>query len=373
MRVLLVTQYYAEHRGGVEIVAAELAKRLVRQGDNIEIVWVASDEQAVPEATEVRRLPVPAWNFTERRLGFPYPLWGPRALLKLCREIRSCDLVHLHDSQYFGNVVAYLCARWYRKPVVVTQHVGPIPYSSRILRGLLGLANRTLARLVLGGCNQAVFISARIQKYFARLVHFRRPPFFLPNGVDSTRYHPVGESERQALRARLGWPADRKVRLFVGRFVEKKGLALLRRLAASRPQDLWVFIGWGPDDPAKWGLDNVLPVGKLPQHAILDYYRAADLLVLPSVGEGFPLVVQEAMSCGLPVLISPETLEGAPDAAAVIASAELEVASWSQAIDRLDADEAQLERRRVAEFARRWNWDLVAQRYAALFKSLPTG
>jgi glycosyltransferase involved in cell wall biosynthesis len=368
MRVLLVTHYYAEHRGGVEIVAAELARRLHRQG--IDLTWIASDEGAAQEWESGRRLPVRAWNVTERWLGFPYPFWSPWALLRLGRQVRSCDVVHLHDSLYLGNVVAYLWARWYRKPVVVTQHVGPIPYSSWVLRGLLGLANRTLARLVLGGSDQVVFISPRVQSYFARLFRFRRPPLYLANGVDTDRFCPAGEEERQAVRTRLDFPAERKVRLFVGRFVKKKGLPLLRELAASRPQDLWAFIGWGPDDPAKWNLSNVLPVGPLPQKDILKYYQAANLLVLPSVGEGFPLVVQEAMACGLPALISPETLQGVTDAAGMIASAELDEDSWCQALQRLDAADSPLERQRVADFALRWNWDLVARRYQNLFESL---
>src|SRR5215469_10878588 len=151
MRVLLVTHYYPEHRGGVEIVAGELARRLVQRDGGSEVHWVASGDPSADEPDGARRFPVPAWNFTERRLGFPYPLWRLRDLLGLRRHVRACDLVHLHDSLYLGNVVAYLWARWYGKPVVVTQHVGPVPYSSRVLRGLLGLANRTLARLVLGG------------------------------------------------------------------------------------------------------------------------------------------------------------------------------------------------------------------------------
>src|SRR6516162_6075132 len=269
MRVLLVTHYYAEHRGGVEIVAGELARRLARRG--IEITWVASEPaepaarakgEAAPAlgwrggiAGQITRWPVPAWNLTEQRLGFPYPLWPPLALLRLSQQVRDADVVHLHDSLYLGNVVAYLWARHYRKPVVVTQHVGPVPYSSVVLRGLLGTANRTLARAVLGGCDQVVFISPRVQGYFSRLVRFRRPPIYLANGVDTERFHPVSAAERTALRARLGWPADRQVRLFVGRFVEKKGLPLLRRLAAARPQDLWVFVGWGPDDPTRWRFD----------------------------------------------------------------------------------------------------------------------
>lgn len=367
MRVLVVTHYYAKHGGGIEIVAGELARRLAQRG--VDITWIATDEQHPPEADGIERRPVAAWNITEQKLGFPYPLWSPLSLLELDRLVRSCDVLHLHDSLYLGNVVAYLWARRRSKPVVVTQHVGPIPYKSPVLRGLLGLANRTLARLVLGGSEQTVFISPRVEGYFRELFRFKQQPLYLANGVDTQRFTPVSAGARLGLRRRFGWPGDRKVRLFVGRFVEKKGLPFLRELAAARPQDLWVFVGHGTIDPASWGLPNVECVGKLPQSAIADYYRAADTLVLPSVGEGFPLVVQEAMACGLPALISTETMEGAPDAAEVIGCADLEIAAWQTALAQLDAL-GEPHRARVAEFARRWSWDDVAERFVALYESL---
>ena len=109
MNVLLVTHYYADHRGGVEIVAAELARRLAARG--VHVRWAASTPAMDPAPPGVELLPMRACNVTERRLGFPYPVWGPISLLRLLRAVWRCDVVHVHDCLYLGNVVAYLAAR----------------------------------------------------------------------------------------------------------------------------------------------------------------------------------------------------------------------------------------------------------------------
>ena len=75
-RILVVTHYYPEHRGGVELIAQELGTRLVNRG--FEIVWAASNEGVTPSETPFARLSMKAWNFTERWLGFAYPFWGRR-------------------------------------------------------------------------------------------------------------------------------------------------------------------------------------------------------------------------------------------------------------------------------------------------------
>src|SRR5260370_14772002 len=178
MRVLVVTHYYAEHRSGVEIVAGELANRLARRG--VDVTWVATEEGHGSGNGAVKRRPVTGWNFTERRLGFPYPLWAPTSLARLWREVARCDLVHLHDSLYMGNAVAFTAARCLNKPVVVTQHIGAVPYSRRLLRGLLEIANRTVARMVLTGADRSVFYSPKVRRYFANLFRTRRASIQLP-------------------------------------------------------------------------------------------------------------------------------------------------------------------------------------------------
>ena len=165
--------------------------------------------------------------------------------------MRQSDVVHLHDCLYAGNVIAYLAARLFRKPVVVTQHIGIVPYSHRGLRATMELANRLLGRLVLGGSAQTIFYSRKVEEYFRQRVVFRETPCFIPNGVDHASFYPINADARRRLRESLKWDADQSVMLFVGRFVEKKGLPLLRRLAERFPTCRWAFAGWGPESPRR--------------------------------------------------------------------------------------------------------------------------
>jgi glycosyltransferase involved in cell wall biosynthesis len=367
-RILLVTHYYAEHRGGVEIVAGKIAEQLALRG--WKVTWAASGPAPTAARDGILRVPMRSWNFTEKRFGVPYPLWGPISLIKLCALVGKSEVVHLHDSLYFGNVIAYLCARLLRKPVVITQHIGPIPYTQPVLRFVNELANRTLASVLLAGCCRTVFISTKVRNFFSLIVSFRRGPVYIANGVSTNRFHPVRSEERQRVRATFGWPADKLVMLFVGRFVPKKNLALLRKMAAHFPAVDWMFVGWGPENPASWGLANVHCCGAVDQRDMPAYYQAADLLVLPSVGEGFPLVIQEAMACGLPALISADTAAGVPGIEAAVLVSDLH---WDRLVSLIKdsvADPARLAERGAAgvDFARRhWEWDACTDRYEQVF------
>ncbi len=359
MRLVLVTHYFPAHRGGVERVAAELAQRLARD-HGAQIEWHASACDAPPELPGVRAVPAACCNMIERRLGFPYPLWSPSALARLWRTVRAADAVHLHECLYLPNLVAYLAARRAGRPIVVTQHVGMVPYRSGLLRGILSAAYRFLGRRVLGGATQVVFISDAVKRFFETFVAFKAPPLLVANGVDTKVFHPPQGRSNEGPQL-----------LFVGRFVEKKGLALLREVASRLPQVRWVFAGLGPLDPEAWGLPNVRVMRNLTAGELVPLYQAADLLVLPSVGEGFPLVVQEAMACGTPALVSEETAAGSPQASELLLRERLTAERWQERIQALlGSPELAALRPRVAAFAREnWSWDQCAGRYARIFAS----
>jgi glycosyltransferase involved in cell wall biosynthesis len=366
LKVLLVTHFYPSHGGGIERVAEQLARRLTSAHDTT-ITWCASNTDSPPDDASFRFEPMSALNIVERVTGFPYPLWAPSSLFRLARLVREVDAVHVHDGIYVGSLVAAAIARRYRKRLVVTQHIGAVPLRAP-LRWLLALANQVAARLVLGSADAVGFISPAVRRYFAELAGDRRSFHYVANGVDLDVFSPVSEAPSE-LRRRLGFDGDRPLLLFVGRFVPKKRLPVLRDMAAARPDWQWCVIGDGPEQPVAWELPNVSVRKSMLQKELADYYRAADLLVLPSEGEGFPLVVQEAMACGLPSCITPDVaagstvpkelmirLQGSRTETARMGAAAIE--EWL----RLPPSSRHALRNACASFAARsWSWDAAAQ------------
>ncbi|WP_188192431.1 glycosyltransferase family 4 protein [Nonomuraea sp. SYSU D8015] len=136
----------------------------------------------------------------------------------------------------------------------------------------------------------------------------------LYNDVDTKRFTPLPLTERKAVRTGLGWREDEFVILFVHRLSYRKGARLLAPLLhsllskADFPVRL-VVVGDGPErarieqsaaDPALRGRMQLM--GALPNHHLPKIYGAADCLLMPSLEEGFPRVLLEAMSAALPVV-----------------------------------------------------------------------
>lgn len=364
MRILTVTHYQLPHWGGIELTAAALHARYPRLGH--ESVWLSSDlPPAPPAAGQVR---VAASDLPFRAAGVAYPLWGPGASAAVRRWVEWCDVVNPHDCLYPGTLLALRWARRLGKPLVLTQHAGPWPfYRSRLLRGVQLAAYHTLGLAVHRRAPQAVFISRAVQQWFGARVAYPRPPRFIANGVDRDLFAFGDAAARRAARQRLGLPAERRVALYVGRFLFMKGLPVLEQVARALPDVLFVLIGAGPIDPAAWGLANVRVVPVVAQAALRDWYQAGDVLVLPSTGEGFPLSVAEAMSCGCPAIVSPETYAAWADGREHFLVAE--PAPTADTVRALLAGPTPARDAVGAYAAAHWDWDRAAAAYVELFET----
>jgi glycosyltransferase involved in cell wall biosynthesis len=372
MRILTVTHYQLPHWGGIEMTGAALHERYRRMGH--ESVWLSSDlpPLATP-APGTRR--VPASDLPFRTVGVAYPLWTPRAAAMLREQIAWCDVVNPHDCLYAGTLLALRQARRVGKPLVLTQHAGPWPfYRSPVLRAVQLAAYRTLGLAVHRRVAQAVFISRTVQSWFGARVRYPRPSRFIPNGVDTGVFHHGAAAERRAARQRLGLPLERRIVLYVGRFLFMKGLPVIETLARRDPDTLFVLIGAGPLDPRQWNLANVVVRPFQAQAGLRDYYWAGDVLILPSTGEGFPLVVMEAMVCGTPAIVSEETYaawnEGRDHFLVSASTPDAVAAALASPSPLFDPDA----RASISAYARRhWDWDQVAADYVELMGEMSGG
>jgi glycosyltransferase involved in cell wall biosynthesis len=152
-----------------------------------------------------------------------------------------------------------------------------------------------------------------------RLARSEQPPariVRIPNAVDLSKFTPVTVDEKERLRHRLGYPADRAVVLYVGRLSRAKGVMTLIEGWPERmrkfPHAHLVMVGSGKGswDDCEPDILDYLRTHRLERDitmaghsdAVHEHLQAADLFVSPSDYEGFSLTLVEALGCAIPVV-----------------------------------------------------------------------
>jgi glycosyltransferase involved in cell wall biosynthesis len=244
-------------------------------------------------------------------------------LPRLRHQLRTGKDFDVIDAHYFypDGVAAVLLGRALGRPVVVTGRGTDLNLIATyaVPRRWMQWASRHAAGLVTvsGGLKQ-------------RLVALGTPAArvrVLRNGVDLAVFRPA--SDRAARRRALGFV--RPTLLAVGNLIPLKRHALIVEALAHMPGIDLAIAGDGPERPRiealtrRLGLaDRVRLLGRVPQEELPGIYGAADLLVHPSLHEGWPNVLLESMACGTPVVAtnfdSVSEIVGAPESGRVVAA-----------------------------------------------------
>lgn len=308
--VLVLSNVYAPNVGGVETHLTDLTSALARRGWDVSVVSYRPLTTRVPWKRFERNGTVRVWRLwwfghnwfhvLERYPAIQFVYLVPRLLLGawwwLLRYGRGVQVIHAH------GLAAAFCARLlgpvFRKRVVVSTHavycLKPGTWLARAVRWTMAKADRVIAlsSQSLQECAEVGVPKDRL----GRFVYWVDLQVFSPGDR--------GESRREC-----GIPEDGFVCLFVGRMIAGKGIGLLLDAAAgeSMRSVVFVFAGTGPMEnevrDAASARPNIRFAGSVANTALPVYYRAADVLCVPSqYQEGFGRVIVESLACGTPVL-----------------------------------------------------------------------
>ena len=290
--------------------------------------------QHTPSGTPVCILPArKAYQVTVHGMVNPYggsvsgtfgPVTGPRRLAcfarkemapylatplrALARHLRceSCKAILVQEYEYARFDMCVLLGKMLRLPVYATFQ-GGAGHTGRLEHVIRPLALRAARGLIIGADGEAQRV----------IEHYRVSPekiWRIPNPIDLDLWQPI---DRGAARQALGLPSHNRIVIYHGRIeMRYKGLDVLLdawEQVRGHPfaQDTrLLMIGSGRDDAIlrerleRPGMSGIQWVDRyeLDRAAMRRYLSAADLYVLPSRMEGFPVAPLEAMACGLPII-----------------------------------------------------------------------
>ena len=307
MKIAYITQYYPPHTGGLELVAQKQAESAVENGHEVSLVTYRVDGTALgttsEKGVEVHR--VRGCHFFDTYFGIPFVFPGLGLMRRMYAEVRKVDVVHVHDVFYISSWVAGFFAKLLHKPLVITQHVATVKHSNSFVMFVQRLVYSSIGKKLFAQSEKVIVYNKIVEQFLAEKMSVSNEKMLkVRNGVELARYSKATEEEKSAARTKLNLPQDRKLALFVGRFVPKKGYREFYE-ARGDEYDL-VFVGSGTL-PQEWkDADGVHVLGEMPHKDMVNVYQAVDMLVAPSKGELFTLVMQEAFACGLPVIATNE-------------------------------------------------------------------
>jgi 1,2-diacylglycerol-3-alpha-glucose alpha-1,2-galactosyltransferase len=137
---------------------------------------------------------------------------------------------------------------------------------------------------------------------------------YIPNFISDKQFHPLDEAERQEARKEYGIPQDRFTVLCVGQLQIRKGFFDYIELAKEHPDMEFLWAGGFPFGKMMDGYediqkametlpDNMKMLGLIDREKMNRVYNMADVFLLPSYEELFPMTILEAMSCQVPVIV----------------------------------------------------------------------
>lgn len=353
-----VSAYFPPHIGGVEQVVKSLSEKLISNNRKVVVLTTDSIEgRKFEKQQHVRFL---------KSFEFAHTPFAPTLLGHLLR-IKKQDVVHLHVAQAYFPELTWLASKIKGFSYVAHFHLD-VQASSKLgfvfnfyKRALLGPVLRSAKRVV-------VFSNLQRDLVVNTYKVDQRKIVVIPNGIGEDFFLPRTKVNLSKRVPRV---------LYVGRLVsaQKRVERLIEAVPYLKNRAEIDLVGDGEDRrelerlAKNLKLTNVRFHGAKGKQDLINFYKNADVFVLPSDQEGMPLVLLEAMAAGLPIIGSNVIgiKELIKDSGLLVEPAPRHFAS---AIDRLisDPELAKALSNKSFSKAREYSWDNLVSKFEYLYR-----
>ncbi len=297
MKIAILVYYFPpKWLAGTEIATYKMATHLARKGHEVHVI--TSWDEGLPKVHVengfyIHRIP----KLDIRFLGV-ITFW-----LKMVFEINNIKPNIVHGQSLLMGPPAWIAKKIFGFPYVVWGQ-GSDVYSP-------GWFEKLTSRKILRDADAVLALTGHMKKEMTRILE--REIVVVPNGIDLEEFLVPTKSFNYS---------NYKTIIFVGRLNPVKGVRYLikamRFVLEKEPNCKLLIVGDGEERAELEALSVQLGIkesiqfaGAVPHEKVRTYLQQADVFVLPSLSEGFPLVILEAMACGL--LIVATRVGGIPD------------------------------------------------------------
>lgn len=315
MKLLHVIPSIARVKGGPTQIILEQVKALCECGVDAEIVTTNDNGSTLLDVPLYQRIEyekVPVWFLPRFVLPTKEFIFSSALTRWLCQHLHNYDIIHTHYLFSYAPTCAAAIARWQKIPYIVTPYGMLTDWALNYQR----IKKQVYSPLERHNLNRATAIhcattneSRDVQKF-----NVQAPTFVIPYGVHLPAHQPEA---REKLHRLYKIPDETPVVLFLSRLHYKKRpdllLHALQRIARQKYDFHLILAGSGEPDYLRYLTNLVSSLGLAERTSMPGFVMGkdkdlllagSDIFVLASFSENFGIAVAEAMSHGLPVIVT---------------------------------------------------------------------
>ncbi len=326
MNILIITQVFPPKRGGVQTASYNTAKFLCKYGHKVVVVtskW-AKERRKFHRMDNFLVYRFKSYNPPEIRgiTQISSLRFNPIMLLKLPKIIKKhkIQLIHVQGRMFPISWLTTIINKFiFKRPMFLN-------VQGRLEVGISGKIENIFDKIITKHIYQKylkkiICVSESLKKRLMSLKIKENKLIVIPNGVDISEFTKLPNAK--FFNRYLDGKKDFKKVVFVGRLDAQKGVGYLIRaipnVIKSYNKVHFFILGNGNLESMLKKLtkklnilDNVTFLNMIPLEKMSEFYSSADIFCLPSIHEGFPLSIAEALSIGLVIVAS--ATEGIPEA-----------------------------------------------------------